>query len=206
MEIEAKFHIKDLPRLRHLVQDTGARLIAPRTIERNLRFDDANGELVASHTVLRLREDNKVTCTFKRPLDRIERRVEYEVEVDDFDQMQAILESLGFTCIFIYEKFRETFQLDVTEIMIDELPFGYFIEVEGPDIATITEVSHRLDLNWESRVALTYIDVFENLKSNLDLPFRDATFENFKTLPDIVSDDLGYPFADLNKTSHPETS
>jgi adenylate cyclase class 2 len=53
--------------------------------------------------------------------------------VDDPDAMELILEALGFTPGLIYEKRRETWTLGKTEIVIDELPFGLFMEIEGAE-------------------------------------------------------------------------
>ncbi len=38
---------------------------------------------------------------------------------------------LGYTPYFIYEKRRETFDLRGCEVMIDEMPYGWFLEIEG---------------------------------------------------------------------------
>ena len=45
--------------------------------------------------------------------------------------MEAILEALGFTPALVYEKRRQTWRLGKTEIVIDVLPFGLFMEIEG---------------------------------------------------------------------------
>ncbi len=196
MEIEAKFHIPHLSQLRERLFSEGARRSTPRTLERNLRFDTADGRLAQSHIVLRLRQDSRATLTYKEPQERHEVRLEYEVEVDDFNRMREMLDALGYQIIFIYEKYRETFTIESSEVMLDELPFGKFAEIEGPDIKQITSLAKRLNLEWERRVALNYIGVFDDLRQRMNLPFRDATFANFKDYKDLSLDDLGYPFAD----------
>ena len=196
MEIEAKFHLPHLIHLRKRLLDEGARLLTPRTLERNLRFDTNDGRLVQSHIVLRLRQDSRAALTYKEPQERHEIRIEHEVEVNDFDRMREILDALGYKVIFVYEKYRETFAIESSEVVLDELPFGNFAEVEGPDIEQITSLAERLNLEWERRVALNYIGVFEDLRQRMNLPFRNATFDNFKDYEDLSLDDLGYPFAD----------
>lgn len=47
--------------------------------------------------------------------------------------MELILDALGFTPAVVYEKRRETWALGKTEIVIDELPFGLFMEIEGTE-------------------------------------------------------------------------
>ena len=51
----------------------------------------------------------------------------------DPDAMELILDALGFRAGLIYEKRRETWTLGKTEIVIDELPFGLFMEIEGAE-------------------------------------------------------------------------
>ncbi len=53
--------------------------------------------------------------------------------MDDPDAMEAILARLGFFPALVYEKRRETWTLGKTEIVIDELPFGLFMEIEGAE-------------------------------------------------------------------------
>ncbi len=78
MEIEAKFHLPHLIYLRTRLLDEGARLMTPRTLERNLRFDTNDGRLVQSQIVLRLRQDSRATLTYKEPQERHEIRIEHE--------------------------------------------------------------------------------------------------------------------------------
>ena len=47
--------------------------------------------------------------------------------------MTAILDALGFTRLLVYEKRRHTWPLGPTEVVIDELPFGLFMEIEGEE-------------------------------------------------------------------------
>ena len=68
---------------------------------------------------------------------------EDETRVDDPDAMEAILEALGFEPALVYEKCRETWTLGKTEIVIDELPFGLFMEIEG-DETSIRDIEGKL--------------------------------------------------------------
>jgi len=60
--------------------------------------------------------------------------------------MRSILERLGFVPVLIYEKRRETWLTNGVEIVLDELPFGLFMEIEG-DEAGIDEVERRLEMH-----------------------------------------------------------
>ena len=48
--------------------------------------------------------------------------------------MHTILETLGYRPIAVYEKKRQTWLLGAVEVVIDELPFGLFMEIEGEEI------------------------------------------------------------------------
>jgi adenylate cyclase class 2 len=63
----------------------------------------------------------------------IKHQHEDETRVADPEAMDAILDALGFTPALVYEKRRETWRLGKAEIVIDELPFGLFMEIEGSE-------------------------------------------------------------------------
>ena len=88
-------------------------------------------------SVLRLRRTGeRAILTYKERFatrSDIKHQREDETGVDDPDAMELILDALGFTAGLIYEKRRETWSLGKTEIVIDELPFGLFMEIEGAE-------------------------------------------------------------------------
>jgi adenylate cyclase class 2 len=87
--------------------------------------------------ILRLRRVGKRgILTFKQRLPSapgIKHQREDETRVDNPDAMELILDALGFWRALVYEKRRETWTLGKTEIVIDELPFGLFMEIEGSE-------------------------------------------------------------------------
>ena len=72
-------------------------------------------------------------------MDGIFRRFEAEVVVSDFETMDVILRRLGYVVSLIYEKYRATYTLGDAEIVLDELPYGNFTEIEA-DEPTIERV------------------------------------------------------------------
>ncbi|NIS78887.1 MAG: CYTH domain-containing protein [Anaerolineales bacterium] len=193
-EIEAKFLIHHLADFRRRVIAEGGQRLEPRTLERNLRFDTQDKKLSASHQVLRLRQDVHTLLTYKYA-HTTEERTEIEFEVNDFNAAKSLLEALGYQVVFIYEKYRETFTLDPTLIMLDELPFGFFIEIEGPSRESVHEMASTMNLMWKHRAKADYLTLFENLQARLKLPFRDATFANFADQSPIQPSDMGLVFA-----------
>ncbi len=193
-EIEAKFYLPQLDDIRPRINSLGGKLTSSRIFERNLRFDTSDRQLSGEHSLLRLRQDRSAVLAYKHAAS-VEVRTEIEVEVDDFETTRILLEKLGFEVFFIYEKYRETYTLEPCSIMLDELPFGYFIEIEGNSLDDVKRVSSKLDLSWKKRAKMNYLSLFHTLQQRLQLPFRDATFENFSGIAAIQPNDLGLKYA-----------
>jgi adenylate cyclase class 2 len=97
----------------------------------------AGETLNVGRSVLRLRRVGKrgiLTYKERYPTrSGIKHQREDETRVDDPEAMDLILETLGFTAALVYEKRRETWSLGKTVIVVDELPFGLFMEIEGTE-------------------------------------------------------------------------
>lgn len=76
----------------------------------------------------------------------IKRQIEEETEVADPKAIQTIVKELGFSPVLIYEKRRCTWRFRSVEVVLDELPFGLFMEIEG-SITGIREAEMLLDLD-----------------------------------------------------------
>lgn len=182
-ELEVKFYLRDLGAMEKRVVALGGTLVQPRTHEYNLRFDNASGDLAQAESLLRLRRDTVSHLTYKGPsstLGGVLARQEIEFEVSNFASAQKFIEALGFISKYIYEKQRTTYDLDGLKVTLDELPYGDFIEIEGPDAAAIRAASDRLDLNWDERLPETYLSIFRRMKELSGMAFNDLTFENFE--------------------------
>ena len=180
-EIEVKLHTPDLERVRAALDKAGANLTTARVFERNLRYENAEGSLTAAGVVLRLRQDERAKLTYKADAsmeDGIVKRFEAEVVVSDFAAMDVILRRLGFRVALVYEKYRTTYALEDAEIVLDELPYGNFTEIEA-DAATIERVVETLGLGGCRRMRGSYTAIFAGLKMQLGLDVRDCSFEAF---------------------------
>ncbi len=184
IETEVKFHLPNIKPIRSIILDLGADSKG-RVFETNLRYENKHNDLIKNKSLLRLRKDTKTTLTFKSRLESEDNEFkslrELEVEVSDFNRMKLILEALGFHKEQIYEKYRETLILNSTTICIDEMPFGIFLEIEGEKRA-IAGLAKKIDLDWSTRSILNYLELFERLKKELNLPFSDVTFANFEPI------------------------
>ena len=136
IETEIKLRMPDAQMARQAVRDLGARLVRPRHFEENLVLDDRSASLSAAGELLRLRRtDTGGVLTFKgrrADVDGLKRRAELEAAVPSPDALEAVLRALGYGTVFRYQKYRETWQWEDVEIVVDETPLGTFLEVEGP--------------------------------------------------------------------------
>ena len=134
IEVEKKFRLTKRQRdavVRRL-PEVGASL-AREEFEENTLYSGQG--LESGSCVLRLRRvGGRATLTYKRRLpgfSAIKQQREEETAVADADAMEAILEALGYQPSMVYEKRRQTWMLGKAEIVIDVLPFGLFMEIEG---------------------------------------------------------------------------
>ncbi|MEJ2642597.1 MAG: class IV adenylate cyclase, partial [Desulfosarcinaceae bacterium] len=135
LECEVKFHLRHPLSLRKRILALGAESQG-RVFERNLCFDTPDGALQRSDRLLRLRHDADIRLTYKAPPGDHGQEVkvyrEIELTLSSFDAMAAVLTELGFQPVQAYEKWRETFTSGKIHYCLDELPFGHFLEIEGP--------------------------------------------------------------------------
>lgn len=137
IEIEKKYRLTKQQR-DHVVRrlrDVGARVVRSEEFEENTLY--SGGTLQRGTSVLRLRRaGERALLTYKERYpgsSAIKRQREEETEIADVEAMQAILEALGFTPVLVYEKRRETWCFREVEVVIDELSFGLFMEIEGEE-------------------------------------------------------------------------
>lgn len=198
-ETEVKFFVKKLHRVEMRLRELKAHLIQPRTHEVNLRFDNANGDLRRELKALRLRQDTEARFTFKGPSKEraggVLSRREIEFTVGSFDSAKEFLEALGFTPVVFYEKHRTTYEFNNVHIMLDELPYGDFAEIEGEDIGTLREVAHSLGLNWNATVKAGYHALFERITEKYGLDPGQLSFDALKSVQ-IKQEDLNVVPAD----------
>lgn len=149
IEIEKKYRLtrERLEPLRLRLKETGAEAVREEEFEENTIYTGPG--LDPRSRVLRLRRVNgRALFTYKErnpSPSAVKRQREEETEVSDADALAAILEALGYRPALVYEKRRATWRLDEAEVVIDELPFGLFLEIEGEE-SSILEAEKLLGL------------------------------------------------------------
>ena len=165
-EIEAKLKVDDLAPTRHLLKSLGAVLDGTH-LELNAFFDTPDLALQRQDKGLRLRTRRNLIdgtqdaiLTFKGPNQPgpFKNREEIETRVADPKAAAALLQALGFRQDLSFEKKRESWLFDRCHVELDEVPhLGFFVEIEGPDEATITAVRHKLALDDALPMKKSYI-------------------------------------------------
>lgn len=196
LEVEIKFYVPDLTVLRERLLAHGAELVKPRVFERNIRYDNAWDGLRRKGSLLRLRQDTTAKLTYKgipQGIDvsksQVRVREEIEIEVSDFDSADLLIQRIGYEPRQIYEKYRETFHLDSIEIVLDEMPYGDFVELEGTEEA-ITQWAHQLHLDWNKRIITNYLGLLDQLNTHHGTAIKDLTFANFADTTLSITDIL----------------
>jgi adenylate cyclase, class 2 len=136
IEIEKKYRLTKKQRqsierrLRELPSTPGEPEFEENTLYRG-------GKLDLGGCALRLRRVNgRTILTFKQRFpskSSIKHQQEDETEVADADAVDAILQALEFRPALVYEKRRKRWKVGKAEVVIDELPFGLFMEIEAAE-------------------------------------------------------------------------
>lgn len=158
IEIEKKYRLtrRQRAQLIRRLRESGA-TPEGEEFEENTLY--AGGHLDVSKQVLRLRRVGDLALlTYKERFasqSAIKHHREDETAVEDANALASILDALGYKPTLVYEKRRATWRLQGAEIVIDELPFGLFVEIEGEE-DSITEVERSLGLTEAEAEMATY--------------------------------------------------
>lgn len=147
IEIEKKYHLSENQR-EHILENL-------REINAEFKGEDFEENLIfqgglcsKDGGILRVRKTSEKTIlTYKKSVQNefaVKQRLEYETEVSDGEATLKIIENLGIEKILVYEKRRKTWRFRDVEIVLDELPFGSFMEIEG-SVTAIAEAEMLLD-------------------------------------------------------------
>ena len=128
------------------------------TVRETNIFFDRQSELRKKDSGLRVRlarnhekpnDLPQALLTFKGPAATtgLRSREAFDLNITPHDQLIPLLKALGYDQILLFEKDRESWELDGCKIELDTMPvFGTFIEIEGPDEKTVQAVQAELNL------------------------------------------------------------
>lgn len=140
----------------------------------------SNWKMKRDKCVLRIRKtDGKTLLTLKKKIeDRLafKRQIEHETLVADPQAIEKIVEHLNMRPVIIYEKRRKKWNFKNTEVVLDELPFGLFMEIEGKlmDIAMVEMILGAEDFTAEPK---TYLHLTRKFGEKWENERKEKVFE-----------------------------
>jgi adenylate cyclase, class 2 len=170
VEIEKKYPLK--PEMRAQIvsslEEIGAEFVRD-DFEENTIY--GGGELERTASIVRIRRTQaRAILTYKRRIENAsdaKHQIEFESEISDADAVSKILVELNLTPKIVYEKKRSTWKLRSVEVLLDELPFGLFMEIEG-SVTGIKEAEMLLDIDGLETEQETYPRLTARHGTNVD--------------------------------------
>lgn len=169
-EVEVKARVFDKSKLLNKLKGLGCVLSEPIRQEDRIYFpkgvsfailDKLNNPFLR----IRIQEHKKIFTLKKSRSDELD-NIEHETEIENSEEMDAIIKLLGFTPSIRVTKLRQKGKLGECEICIDEVEnLGSFIEIEKiiPDseskektIVELLKILHELGIEPEDRVFKGY--------------------------------------------------
>lgn len=156
IETEKKYRLD-----KRLLVEMSAKLIEAGAVFSNERFEvnylHRTGPEDAGNGVLRIRSIGETTfLTYKERIkndSEFKTKIEFETLISDPAEMECIIAKLGYNLSVIYEKHRKTYDLGDCEVVLDDLPFGQYMEIEGEpdDILKVEKILGAENLESETR-------------------------------------------------------
>ncbi|GIH70492.1 class IV adenylate cyclase [Sphaerimonospora thailandensis] len=148
-EYEAKFLNADVTDLQARLTALGATQSSPRTLLTRKIFEN---DVLDNGQWIRLRDEGgRSTLTLKQVTDAttIDGTTEIETEVADIHAMADILRGIGLREVRYQENYREEWRLGDVVFDFDTWPgLSTFLEIEGPDEASVREAAALLGLDY----------------------------------------------------------
>jgi len=181
MEVEVKVPVSDPDAMRKTITSAGGKMTREKHFESNTLFDYADRSLSAAGCLLRIRElPEGALLTFKGkvvPHEKFKTRPEAETICEDSQAVKSILHSLGLRAFFRYQKYREEYFLDDALICLDEMPFGFYLEIEGEEESIVT-VTKKLALDQGTFSKRSYAALYSEICREKGVPFGDILFKS----------------------------
>ena len=179
LEIEVKLRIGKTADIESRLRALGAYLETANMLEDDALYDFPDRRLTDAGRLLRLRRrTDGAVLTFKDTAepDRLAKvRREVETRVVDGAALVGILQALGLESIWRYQKRRTTYRLGRLHALVDELPIGSFLELEGAQV-DIDRWAGALGFTRADYLVDTYRDLYEQWLAESGLPEGDMVF------------------------------
>ncbi|HUI85326.1 MAG TPA: class IV adenylate cyclase [Candidatus Binatia bacterium] len=179
-EVEIKFLVPDLKALEGKLREHGFHCETPSTHEVNTLYDLPGQKLRWKGELLRLRcygDRWKLTHKAKGKAGRHKSRGELETEVSDGRAMGALLQALGFSPSFVYEKFRSEWSDGEGNIVLDRTPIGDIAEIEGKP-RWIDRTARAIGIGSRQYITKSYAELFFEWKRRTGCKAENMTFRD----------------------------
>lgn len=179
-ETEVKIPIADPDQTARRLLELGADLVRPRALEDNLLLDFEDRRLARGGMLLRVRATaGRGFITVKTPDPGApagyKSRREIETGVEDPATLVEALWAVGLRTTWRYQKRRREYILGGAEVVIDELPFGTYLEIEG-DPEAIDRVALLLGFTPSDYEIVSYRELHEWRCLAAGVPVGDLVF------------------------------
>jgi adenylate cyclase class 2 len=185
LEIEIKVKCDDVGALVDRHPELGWTVVEPRHFESNDVFEMPGDPLKLRGSILRIRTaGGRATLTYKGLVPEsagtnVKIREELETEIASAETLAGIFGRLGFRRAFRYEKYRTVYRVQLADIVVlamrDELPFGEFLELEGPE-SSVRAVADALGIDESRYVPESYIGIQSMLCAARGVELEDLVF------------------------------
>lgn len=166
-------------------------LIAERHFEDNLVLDFPDSRLSSRQCLLRIRIiPGTALLTFKGPPRHgglFKTREELETRVADGDALLRVLERMGLSTRFRYQKYRREFRLGTgsgpageVHIALDETPIGVYAELEGSGPG-IKKVARAMGIEQSQFLRDSYASLYIEFCRTRGLPVENMTFDSIRS-------------------------
>lgn len=177
-EVEIKFLVVDRSAIEAKLRSHAFQEKTKSTHEMNTLYDFPDLRLRKKGELLRIREFGgkwKVTHKAKGNTGKHKSRKETETSVGDGEQLAAIVESLGLSPAFRYEKFRSEWTDGKGDVVLDHTPIGEFGEIEG-EPNWIDHVAKLLGISENQYITGSYSELFQQYKKRTNSKADNMTF------------------------------
>jgi adenylate cyclase, class 2 len=177
-EVEIKFVVSDPRGLERRLRQLGFRNETRSTHEINTLYDLPGQKLRRRGELLRLRDYGgkwKLTHKAKSQPGRHKSRCELETGVSNGQQMDCILQTLGFDPSFVYEKFRAEWSDGKGHVVLDHTPIGDIAEIEGKS-RWIDRIARALGVKPQDYITKSYAELFFEWKHRTHSSAEHMTF------------------------------
>lgn len=167
LEIETKFYPVDPDKFRQKLKKAGAKLMIPKRLMRRVQFGSEMNPGVRGDYIRVRDEGNLVRLSLKVHAQvggKVTDQRETEVEVSDFEKTVEIMKLAGLIQTNYQETYREEWELEGAEVVIDWWPeLEPYVEIETDSEKKLRILAEKLDFVWEKNLPLGITHVYSQV-------------------------------------------